>query len=257
MSHGHSHAPGQSCSHSDVPQSPVLPTPDPALQALIDQDFIPVPVALSSDAHAALCARHRLEKCDPCNVNFVNTNRLAHLLVQNPNLLCPPPNNVVTQKLTQMVVSTKDEGNNLFKAGHAEQALTRYTAAAQLAVQRPPWEANGLMREELTTVVSNRSAAYYDVQDYVSALADAETVIAIRRNWSKGHFRKAKALLGLHRLQESADAIRLGLSFEPHNAELLTFLADVERLQKKVEDKKQEARAAKTEPPSTPVAAAA
>lgn len=74
------------------------------------------------------------------------------------------------------------------------------------------------MREELTTVVSNRSAAYYDVQDYVSALADAETVIAIRRNWSKGHFRKAKALLGLHRLQESADAIRLGLSFEPHNA---------------------------------------
>ena len=39
--------------------------------------------------------------------------------------------------------------------------------------------------------------------------------------------------------------------------ELLTFLADVERLQKKVEDKKQEARAAKIEPPSTPVAAAA
>jgi translocation protein SEC72 len=39
--------------------------------------------------------------------------------------------------------------------------------------------------------------------------------------------------------------------------ELLTFLADVERLQKKVEDKKQEARATKSEPPSTPVAAAA
>jgi len=111
MSHGHTHGPGQSCSHSDVPQSPVMPTPDPALQALIDQDFIPVPIALSSDAHAALCARHRLEKCDPCNVNFANTNRLAQLLVQNPNLLCPPPNNVVTQKLTQMVVSTKDDGN--------------------------------------------------------------------------------------------------------------------------------------------------
>ena len=111
MSHGHTHGPGQSCSHSDVPQSPALPTPDPALQALIDQDFIPVPIALGSDAHVALCAHHRLEKCDPCNVNFVNTNRLAQLLIQNPNLLCPPPNNVVTQKLTQMVVSTKDEGN--------------------------------------------------------------------------------------------------------------------------------------------------
>ena len=71
------------------------------------------------------------------------------------------------------------------------------------------------MREELTTVISNRSAAYCDTRDYLSALADAETVIAIRRNWSKGHLRKAKALLGLGRLRDAADAVRLGLDFEP------------------------------------------
>ncbi len=71
------------------------------------------------------------------------------------------------------------------------------------------------MREELSTAISNRSAAYFDVHDYISALADAETVIAIRRNWSKGHFRKAKALLGLGRLREAADAVRLGLDYEP------------------------------------------
>jgi len=84
-----------------------------------------------------------------------------------------------------------------------------------MAVQRPPWEANQFMREELSTVISNRSAAYFDLRDYVSALADAETVIAIRRNWSKGHFRKAKALLGLNRFREAADAVRLGLDFDP------------------------------------------
>lgn len=106
----------------------------------------------------------------------------------------------------------------LFKAGQTQQAIARYTAAAQLAVQRPPWEANQFMREELSTAISNRSAAYFDVHDYVSALADAETVIAIRRNWSKGHFRKAKALLGLARLREAADAIRLGLDYEPTSA---------------------------------------
>ena len=71
------------------------------------------------------------------------------------------------------------------------------------------------MREELSTVISNRSAAYFDMHDFVSALADAETVIAIRRNWGKGHFRKAKALLGLNRLKEAADAVRLGLDFDP------------------------------------------
>jgi len=72
------------------------------------------------------------------------------------------------------------------------------------------------MREELSTTISNRSAAYFDMRDYLSALADAETVIAIRRNWSKlGHFRKAKALLGLGRLWDAKDALRLGLDYEP------------------------------------------
>ena len=103
----------------------------------------------------------------------------------------------------------------LFKRGLASQAITRYTAAASLAIQRPPWEASQFMREELTTAVSNRSAAYCDTRDYLSALADAETVIAIRRNWTKGYLRKAKALLGLGRLRDAADAVRLGLDFEP------------------------------------------
>jgi len=44
-------------------------------------------------------------------VDFVNTNRLSKLLAANPNLLCPPPSNVVSQKLSQMVTSTKDDGN--------------------------------------------------------------------------------------------------------------------------------------------------
>ena len=103
----------------------------------------------------------------------------------------------------------------LFKRGNASQAISRYTSAASLAIQRPPWEASQFMREELTTVVSNRSAAYCDMRDYLSALADAETVIAIRRNWNKGHLRKAKALLGLGRFRDAADAARLGLDFEP------------------------------------------
>ena len=116
MSHSHTHAPGEVHSHSHgPPQSPLSPglqpTPDPILQALIDQDFIPVPLTLSSDNTMALCASHKLEKCDDCNLDFVNTNRLARLLIANPNLLCPPPSTVVSQKLTQMVQATKDEGN--------------------------------------------------------------------------------------------------------------------------------------------------
>lgn len=85
------------------------------------------------------------------------------------------------------------------------------------AVQRPPWEANQLMREELSTVISNRSAAFFESRDYISALADAEIVLQLRKSWSKGHFRKAKALHALGQTADACEAVRLGLSFEPNN----------------------------------------
>lgn len=73
------------------------------------------------------------------------------------------------------------------------------------------------MREELSIVISNRSAAHLDTQDYLSALVDAELVIQIRKNWPKGHFRKAKALRAMGKLDDAVDALRLGLAFEPTN----------------------------------------
>jgi translocation protein SEC72 len=106
----HTHAPGEEHSHSHGAET-ALPTPDPSAQAVLDQDFVAVPLALHPDPHTAVCAPHKLDRCDRCNVDFVNTNRLAKLLVANPGLLCPPPNNVVSQQLSQMVQRTKDEGN--------------------------------------------------------------------------------------------------------------------------------------------------
>src|SRR5262245_53350286 len=105
----------------------------------------------------------------------------------------------------------------LFKLNRHADAISRYTMAASIAVQRPPWETSQIMREELSTVISNRSAAYFEAADYIGALVDAETVISLKRSWSKGHFRKAKALLGLGKWDEAKDAVRLGLQYEPAN----------------------------------------
>ncbi|KAA1468925.1 hypothetical protein DENSPDRAFT_772281 [Dentipellis sp. KUC8613] len=188
------------------------------MQAIIEADFRPVDLAFGEPNGAtALCGAHKLEKCTDCGVDFVNLNRLSRLLVANPHLLCPPPPQALTQRLSVAINTTKEEGNTFFRSGQHEKAILRYTAAANYACQRPPWEAQQLMREELSTVLSNRSAAYWESRDMVSALADAEAVIQIKRPWSKGHFRKAKALVSLDRVEEAKEAIQLGLQFEPLN----------------------------------------
>ena len=97
------------------------------------------------------------------------------------------------------------------------QAIQQYSMAVNIAVQRPPWEAQQLMREEVSMILSNRSAAFFEAGDYLSALVDAETVIQLKRPWSKGHFRKARALMKMERYAEAKEAIQLGLSFEPNN----------------------------------------
>jgi translocation protein SEC72 len=203
------------------------------LTALIEADFRPVDLAVGppNGSHAT-CAKHSLEKCTDCNLDFLNLNRMSKLLIANPTLLCPPPANVVSQKLTQVITTTKEEGNALFKMGKHRDALGRYTMAASYAVQRPPWEANQFMREELSTVISNRSAAFFEGGDFIGALVDAETVISLKRNWSKGHFRRAKALVGLRQFEEAKEALRLGLQYEPMNAELNGYLGEIEKAAK-------------------------
>ena len=89
--------------------------------------------------------------------------------------------------------------------------------AANIAVQRPQWESNNILREELAAVLSNRSAAYVASGDPISGLADADAVIALKKPWPKGHFRKAKALLAMGRLEDAKDAVGMGLAFEPNN----------------------------------------
>ena len=87
----------------------------------------------------------------------------------------------------------------------------------QIANSRPPWENSALAREEMSLVICNRSAGFYAAGDYLSSLLDAEAVIAIKRPWSKGHYRKGRALAALGDWQGAREAIQLGLQFEPNN----------------------------------------
>ena len=203
------------------------------MQAAIEADFRPVDVALDSANGTALCPSHSLENCDECDVDYVQLNRLSKILTANPKLPFPPPSNIVNQKLSQIVNQTKEEGNvsleriiptsdlvrnkALFRAHQWEKAIGRYTQAAGFGMQRAPWEAQQILREELSTVLSNRSAAHFENGDLLSAITDAEAVIQLKKPWSKGHFRKAKALIALGLLPQAKEAVQYGLQFDPGN----------------------------------------
>ncbi|KZT70787.1 TPR-like protein [Daedalea quercina L-15889] len=234
MSQTHTHGPGTHPGHTHGPPPPPPPQmamrpPDPLMQAVIEASFRPVNFALGPPENGSvLCGLHKLEKCEGCDVDYTGLNRLSRTLHSNSNLRCPPPPNMVNKQLSQAVVNTKEEGNALFKGGLYDKAIQRYTMAANIASQRPPWEHQILLREELATVLSNRAAAFLEIGDYISSLVDAEVVIQLRRNWSKGYFRKAKALLKMDRPKEAREAIQVGLAFDPDNKELQEILARID-----------------------------
>ncbi|KAI9615127.1 hypothetical protein H4Q26_011667 [Puccinia striiformis f. sp. tritici PST-130] len=118
------------------------------------------------------------------------------------------------------ITALKEEGNAAFKANEFTKAIELYTIAAQAASTRPLFEPSVWIREELSIILCNRAAAYSSNKMWVEALCDAEVVIQLKRNWNKGHFRKAKALQGLGHIEEAKDAALLGLEFEPDNSDL-------------------------------------
>lgn len=121
----HSHAPGESHSHGPEPQQPApaagqpqaqlqqqIPLPDPAMLAVIEQDFKPVKLKLGAPKESkALCADHGLEKCDECGLDFMYLNSVSKIFVDNPAVVRPPPPGGIQLQRSQAVTKLKDEGN--------------------------------------------------------------------------------------------------------------------------------------------------
>ncbi|KAL8276200.1 hypothetical protein RQP46_011412 [Phenoliferia psychrophenolica] len=157
-------------------------------------------------------------------------NQLAHILFANPQLVFPPKAEPQANQRSTEVNQHKEEGNVYFKKRDYPKAIEHYTLSADKAATRPIFEANVYARDELAITICNRSAAYYLLGDFINALVDANAVIALKRPWVKGHFRRGKALQGLQRLEEAREAFLLGLQFDPTAEDLTNGAAEVEKL---------------------------
>jgi len=144
-----------------------------------------------------------------------------------PQAPFPPPPHIVQKPLSDMVKQAKDRGNEAYKKKDYVSAIKHYTMGLAMASSRPMWEASGIVAEELSIMLANRSAAFLAAEAYIEALCDADAVTKINRMWGKGHFRKGKALAALQRYDEARAAFDLGHQFEPDNEDFVKAIAEL------------------------------
>ncbi|KAF9435158.1 hypothetical protein BGZ76_006805 [Entomortierella beljakovae] len=183
-------------------------------------------VDLQIHGDKVVCGQHKNEVCSECHQSFLEINDLARHL-KSTNGQVPPPGAVLPLR-SEQIARMREEGNGHFRAQRQEQAIAAYTNAINLAFDRPLWEPAALAREELAVLFCNRSAAYIARKEWVNGYVDAQTVIELKRPWSKGHFRLGKALFGMGRTEEGIEALRLGLMFDPESAEIQKALREAE-----------------------------
>lgn len=135
----------------------------------------------------------------------------------------PPPPQPIPNIRSNHIAKAKEDGNNFFRSGKFQDSIKLYSISAALSASRPVFESAQYSRDELSIALCNRSAAYAADGKWIEALVDADAVIQLKKQWTKGYFRKGKALAGLGRLEEAKEALLLGLEFEPANDVRATY----------------------------------
>lgn len=144
----------------------------------------------------------------------------------------PPPPQPIPNMRSNHIAKAKEDGNNAFRQKKYADAVKLYSLSAALAATRPTFESAQYSRDELSIALCNRSAAYASEGKWIEALVDANATIGLKKQWTKGYFRRGKALAGLKQYDEAREALLLGLEFEPGNEDLSVALEEVDKLVK-------------------------
>ncbi|CBX91266.1 hypothetical protein IAQ61_010623 [Plenodomus lingam] len=115
-----------------------------------------------------------------------------------------------------MADALKAEGNKLFAEKKFAESIDKFTQAIELDPTNH-------------VLYSNRSGAYASIKDWQKALDDANKVIEIKPDWSKGWGRKGTALHGEGDLVGANDAFEEALKLDPNNAQAKAGLEAVKR----------------------------
>ncbi|KAI1350216.1 tetratricopeptide repeat domain-containing protein [Xylaria sp. FL0043] len=158
----------------------------------------------------------------------LNTLHRSLLSLETPNNVPPPPI-PVNPKRSANVTKLRDSGNAEQRKGRHAEAIKLYSLGLQMALGRPLWEPQGLVREEVASLYANRAQAHMSLLAWPEGAADAEASVEAKRvGNAKAWWRRGKCLLEMGRLHEARDWVRRGLELENNEVELASLLKDVE-----------------------------
>ncbi|KAI0017832.1 tetratricopeptide repeat domain-containing protein [Xylariomycetidae sp. FL0641] len=135
----------------------------------------------------------------------------------------------VNPKRSANINKLREAGNAEHRRGRHPEALKLYDLGLQMALERPPWEPQQLVREEAAGLYANRAQARMALADWPAGALDAEASVEAKRvGNSKAWWRRGKCLLEMGRRDEARDWVRKGLEMEGDEAELIALLADIQ-----------------------------
>ena len=142
----------------------------------------------------------------------------------------PPPPVPVNPKRSAQIGKLRESGNADFRKGQHASAVKLYSLAIEMALGRPHWEPSGLVREEVSSLLSNRAQANMAQQNWAEGAIDAEASVEMKKvGNAKGWWRRGKCLLEMGRLDEADVWVKQGLEFEATEQDLVQLKGEIER----------------------------
>jgi translocation protein SEC72 len=174
------------------------------------------------------------------DTNNALTTELATLNALHRSLLSvdtptgtPPPPVPVNPKRSAQIGKLRDSGNADFRKGNYAGAVRMYSFAIDMALGRPPWEPSGLVREEVSGLLSNRAQAHMGLQNWAEGAVDALASVEMRKNPNaKAWWRRGKCLLEMGRMDEAEAWVKQALEFEATEQDLLALRDEIEKRKK-------------------------
>ncbi|KAF1944941.1 hypothetical protein EJ02DRAFT_442267 [Clathrospora elynae] len=144
----------------------------------------------------------------------------------------PPPPVPVNPKRSAQISKLRESGNAEFRKGNHGHAVKLYGLAIDMALGRPHWEPSGLVKEEVSSLLSNRAQANMAQQNWAEGAVDAEASVEMKKMGNaKGWWRRGKCLLEMGRLDEAEQWVKQGLEFEATEQDLVQLRDEIEKKQ--------------------------